>query len=263
MTNKKVLFLAVPFLMMTFSCDSGSKQAAPQPQPAKMPPAVQKKAPSPRQFVGTVAETMNAAGYTYVLLDTGSEKLWFAGPACAVKVGDKLTLPGGMQKENFTSKTLNRTFEKIYFIGSITAPAGKGVCSIPSAKTPGVSAVQEDGKAHTAPPVSAAADLTGLAKPEGGKTIAEIYAGKKELGGKTVTLRGKVVKYNGEIMGKNWLHVQDGSGAAGTNDITVTTKAAAKVGDTVLVQGTLRLDKDFGYGYKYALIIEDAAITKE
>lgn len=262
MGYRKGLFLAVPLLMMSFSCDSASKPAGQEPT-AKMPPVAQKPAASPRQFVGVVAETMNAAGYTYVLLDTGSEKAWFAGPACVVKVGDKLTLPAGMQKENFTSKTLNRTFEKIYFIESIVAPDGKGVCSVPAAKAPGVSAVPEDGKAHTAAPVSTAADFSGLAKPEGGKTIAEIYAGKKDLAGKPVTLRGKVVKYNAEIMGKNWVHVQDGTGAAGSNDITVTTKSAAKVGDTVLVQGTLELEKDFGYGYKYALLIEDATITKE
>ena len=78
-----------------------------------------------------------------------------------------------------------------------------------------------------------------------------------------VILRGKVVKFNPEIMGKNWLHVQDGTGEKGMNDLTITSAARAKVGDTVLVKGKLVLDRDFGFGYKYALIIEDAEVTVE
>lgn len=96
-------------------------------------------------------------------------------------------------------------------------------------------------------------------------TVGEIYSGKADLAGKPVTLRAKVVKYNPQIMGKNWLHLQDGSGddKAGTNDLTVTSKTTAKVGDTVLVKGPLTLDKDFGYGYKYKVIIEDAKVSVE
>jgi hypothetical protein len=100
-------------------------------------------------------------------------------------------------------------------------------------------------------------------KAEGGYSVAEIFASKADLKDKMVILRGKVVKFNPEIMGKNWLHVQDGSGETGTNDITVTSAARAKVGDTVLVKGKLSLDRDFGFGYKYALIIEDAEVTVE
>jgi len=200
---------------------------------------------------------------TYVLLDTGSEKVWFAGPAAVVKTGDRLTLPAGMLKENFTSKTLNRTFDKIYFIESIMVPDGVAVCRVPSAQATEVSSMPEDGQSHTAAPACANVDFSGIAKPSGGKTIAEIYAGKKELAGKPVLLRGKVMKFNPEIMGKNWAHVQDGTGATGANDITVTTKSVAKVGDIVLVQGTVQLEKDFGYGYKYALLVEDATMKKE
>lgn len=94
-----------------------------------------------------------------------------------------------------------------------------------------------------------------------GKTVAEIYAGKDSLAGTVVNVRGKVVKFSSQIMGKNWAHVQDGTGSAGTNDLTVTTQDAAKVGDTVLVSGTITLNKDFGAGYFYALIIEEAKLT--
>ena len=107
-------------------------------------------------------------------------------------------------------------------------------------------------------------DLSGIAKADGGKTVAEVFAEKDQLAGQPVIVRGKVVKSNPDIMGKNWLHVRDGSGAEGTNDITVTTAGAVpSVGDTVVVKGALALNKDFGMGYQYDVIIEDAEVTVE
>jgi len=107
-------------------------------------------------------------------------------------------------------------------------------------------------------------DLSGIAKAEGGKTVAEVFAEKASLAGKPVTVRGKVVKVNGGIMGKNWLHVRDGSGAEGTNDLTVTTAAELpELGTIVVVTGPVTLDKDFGMGYQYDVIVEDAEIKVE
>lgn len=109
----------------------------------------------------------------------------------------------------------------------------------------------------------AAVSLEGITKAEGGYTVEDLYAKKSELGGKQIALRGRVVKYNSGIMGKNWLHLRDGTGAEGSNDLTVTTSEPAAVGDTVLIQGTVAVDKDFGAGYRYGLIVEDAKVTKE
>lgn len=107
-------------------------------------------------------------------------------------------------------------------------------------------------------------DLSGIERAEGGKTVAEVYAEKDQLAGQEIVFRGKVVKTNAGIMGKNWLHVRDGSGAEGTNNLTVTTPfVLPNVGDTVLVTGVLELDKDFGMGYQYDLIIEDAKVAVE
>ncbi len=106
-------------------------------------------------------------------------------------------------------------------------------------------------------------DFSKIAKPKGGKTVQEVYRDKVNLKDKQVTLRGKVVKYNEAILGKNWLHVQDGTGTAPANDLTVTTQAKAKVGDTVLVVGKVAVDKDLGAGYKYDVIIEDAKVKVE
>jgi hypothetical protein len=97
-----------------------------------------------------------------------------------------------------------------------------------------------------------------------GKTVAELFAQRAALKGKTVAVRGKVVKFLPEIMGKNWVHIRDGSGSAKgkDNDLTVTTKEKVAVGDVVVVRGTLQSDKDIGAGYEFPAIIEDAKLSK-
>lgn len=107
-------------------------------------------------------------------------------------------------------------------------------------------------------------DLSGIERAEGGMTIAEVFAHKDHMAGEPIVVRGKVVKTNAGIMGKNWLHIRDGSGEEGTNDLTVTTiDVLPEVGDLVLVSGMLTVDKDFGMGYRYDLIIEDAEVVVE
>ena len=125
---------------------------------------------------------------------------------------------------------------------------------------------EQSSQPHPVPTMAPAAevDLAGIAKADGGKTVAEVFAEKDQLGGQTVMVRGKVVKTNANIMGKNWLHVRDGSGAEGANDLTVTTAAELpQVGDTVVVTGPVTLNKDFGMGYAYDVIVEDAEVTIE
>lgn len=138
--------------------------------------------------------------------------------------------------------------------------------STEAAKAPaGMAADAEAQAPHPMPaPDGAPVDVSGVAKAEGGKTVAEVFAEKDALAGKPVTLRGKVVKSNVGIMGKNWIHVRDGSGSEGSNDLTVTTTTAQpNVGDTVLITGPLVLNKDFGMGYMYDVIVEDAQVTIE
>lgn len=95
------------------------------------------------------------------------------------------------------------------------------------------------------------------------QTVAALNQNKAGLAGKTVSAQGKVVKVNNGIMGRNFIHVQDGTGEAakGTNDLTVTSKQTAAVGDQVTISGVVVLNRDFGAGYTYPLLIEDASIT--
>jgi hypothetical protein len=208
-------------------------------------------------FQGSVIETMNSAGYTYVNVDTGKEKIWAAAPETPVKVGDKVTIPPGMLMRDHHSKTLNRTFDTVYFVSSI---------SVAGMKPPSDKPASDDlDMVHGRNIAAAPSDMkfSGIAIPKGGKTVSDIYLQKDKLSGKEVILRGKVVKFSPQIMGKNWMHIQDGTGDKGSNDLTITTAASAKVGDTVLVKGVLTTNKDFGLGYQYDIIIEDAMVTVE
>ena len=224
-------------------------------------------------FSGKVVEFTNTASYTYVLVDTGSKKLWAAAVEFAVKVGDNVTVASGMPMANYHSKTLNRDFDVVYFTGGITvngsgsgaAPAlPPGHPALPGAATPALPPGHPALPGQTAS-ASPKVDLTGIKRADGGKTIQEIFAAKSKLAGKPVAVRGKVVKYNAEIMGKNWLHIQDGSGSAdkNDNDLTITTTTPAKLGDTVLVTGNVTTNKDFGAGYKYTVILDGAKVTVE
>jgi hypothetical protein len=217
---------------------------------ASAPAATQQAAPA-LNMMGNVAETMNSAGYTYVLVDTGQEQVWAAAPEFAVRVGDPVIIPEGMPMANYHSKSLDRTFDLVYFVDGVMVGGEKmmGEAKMPAGHPP----VQLD----------KTVDLSGIKKADGGKTVEEVFSGKDQLNGKTVAVRGKVVKFSPEIMGKNWLHLQDGTGGEGTNDLTVTTASAVKVGDLVTAKGILVANKDLGHGYRYEVIMEDAAITVE
>jgi len=221
-------------------------------------------------FRGKVIETTNAAGYTYIRVDTGSQKLWAAATQFPVKVGDSVAVGKNTPMGSYHSKSLNRDFDDVYFAESVSvngAGAGGGL-TLP----PGHPPLNSEGMPGLPPghpslttPAAPSLDLTGIQRAAGGKTIKEIYAAKGKLAGKTVLVRGKVVKYNAMIMGKNWLHIRDGSGSAEKmdNDLTVTTTTPAAVGAMVLVTGNVSTNRDFGAGYKYSVIIEDAKVTVE
>ena len=99
---------------------------------------------------------------------------------------------------------------------------------------------------------------------QNGYTVAEIFAKGASLNKQKVTVRGQVVKVNPNIMGRNWIHIQDGTGdpAKNTYDLVITSADTAKIGDIITLEGTVATDKDFGFGYKYDVIVEDAVLRK-
>jgi hypothetical protein len=255
-TLKNSIFSSVAILSIVIVAGC-AQQPAEQSSDSSAAQTSEAPAMMPGGHTGTVLETMNAGTYTYVRLDLGEEEIWAAGPATTIEVGAEVTIPPGMAMENFHSDSLDREFPVIYFVEAIW-PAGAAPAAQP--QMPAGHPTIEKPSAE-----AAEVDLGGIQPAAGGVTVAGLYESKESLAGQQVTLRGKVVKVNLGIMGKNWIHVQDGSGdaAAGSNDITVTTDGVAEVGDTVLVSGTLTVDKDFGAGYRYAAIIEDATVKVE
>lgn len=209
---------------------------------------------------GPVVETMNAGSYTYVQVRTASGDVWAAAPTTTVAVGDEVTLPQGMLMTDFESPSLGRKFPQIYFVNAIQ----KGGAAMPppghaekTAATPGTE--------HTGAVMNGKAVPAGsIARAEGGRTVAEIYAARASLGGQRVKVRGQVVKVTDGVMGRNWLHIQDGSAEGAQGDLTVTTEGGGvKVGDLVLVEGVAAADRDFGSGYRYDVIVEQATVTVE
>ena len=217
---------------------------------------------------GEILETMDSGGYSYVYLDMGSEKVWIAGPATAdLKVGERVAFEGAMEMKNFHAKSLDRTFETILFVGLIAKEGEIAASGSGGGMHGGMGGMGGMGDADE--PISGTktilenAKVEGVEKADGGYTVGEIYAKANELGGKEVLISARVVKFSPNIMGTNWLHVQDGSGTDETSDLTVTTDGHAQVGDLVLVKGPLSVDKDFGAGYKYHVIVEGATVTKQ
>ena len=200
---------------------------------------------------GTVIETMDAANYTYVHVKTSTGDIWAASLAFPVAVGETVVVPLENPMRDFPSAALKRTFPLIYFASNITRPGEAPPASM--GPPPPQMGAKPVGQQVTEP----------IAPAPGGITVANVWANRKTLAGKMVTVRGKVVKYNGGIMGLNWAHIQDGSGSAadGTHDLTITSNTEARVGDIVTVTGTVAADKDFGAGYAYAVILQGATIT--
>ncbi len=244
-------------------CSKGAEppaaaQAPGAGQPAQAAaPADPAAAGQPPMVTGPVIETMNASNYTYVRVKTDAGDVWAASGVFPVAVGERVTLALEMPMENFHSETLKRDFPLIYFTTRIGREG-----EVPAA-APEAAMMAAHAMGGGAPAGSAAAQVTEpIAPAPGGTTVADVWANRKALAGKTVTVRGKVVRFNGGILGRNWIHIQDGTGTAadGTNDLLVTSPAAAKVGDVITATGTVAVDKDFTAGYAYAVLVEGAKL---
>ncbi len=212
---------------------------------------------------GAVAETMNSGGYTYARLTVDGKDTWIAGSEFTVKVGDQLSAAVDMPMENFRSRTLNRDFPVIYFVRDVAlngqaVSAGAAGGSMPALAGSHGGSETAAFEAPEEPKL-----IAGVAPVPGSVKIADVWAKRTALSGKPLVLRGQVVKVNLAIMGTNWYHLQDGSGVVkdGTHDLVVTSAAELKAGDVVTVNGTLTTDKDFGAGYSYEAIVENARIT--
>ena len=193
---------------------------------------------APVNVKGEVLEVRDVENYTYLRLKTRGGETWAAVSKAQVVQGSEVTIENAMVMNNFESKSLKKTFRTILF-GTLAGAA-----------------------AHSARPVDTVDVNVARAVGENARTVEEVVTRGAELKDKQVRVRGKIVKYNPGIMGRNWVHLRDGSGSDANNDILVTTNDQAKIGDVVTVKGLVRTDRDFGSGYTYKVLIEDAALQQ-
>ncbi len=213
--------------------------------------AAEKPAPVPpsRAVVkGVVLEVKDAGSYTYLRLKTREGETWAAVAAAPVRQGDEVTIKDVMFMKDFQSKALNRKFETLA-MGTLAGARADG------SDAAHAGAAGAKGTADARVPRATGANA---------RTVAEIMTRGAELKDKPVLVRGKVVRYNAGIMGRNWIHLRDGSGSAadGTNDVLVTSVNEVKVGDVVTMKGVIRTDRDFGAGYSYKVLVEEGALQK-
>jgi hypothetical protein len=250
----------------------GAALGASRPAAAAAPEAPQ---PALTSVAGTVEETIDASDYTYMRLKTANGEIWAAVTKAPIKKGEKVAVVNAMSMDGFQSKTLNRKFDRIVFgslgDGKVAAAPGAGAppaLAAAHASAPEVPKSSQMAAQHAAV-AGGPADVfdVKVAKAEGrdARTVVQVFAERVQLKDKTVTVRGKVVKANTGIMGRNWYHIRDGSGSRDKkdDDLTVTTADPAAVGDVVVVKGVVHVDKDFGAGYQYPVVLEDAKVTRE
>lgn len=198
-----------------------------------------------------VTEVVQASSYSYLKVKENLAKRWVAVTKQDVKVGDVYYYDEALQMTNFKSKDLNRTFDVIYFINQIS-------------KTP-LSQNKMSGRmpAHSGKVKTKQLSTIKLKKADNEITVGQIFAERAAYSAKEFEIRGVVVKVNKQVMGKNWVHVQDGTNDGGNYDLTITTQDLPAVNDEVTFKGKLTLNKDFGSGYSYEVIMEDAVLVNK
>lgn len=232
----KFLVLSLALIIVISACSKKDEQ--------KQPQAVAKAKSTVHQVV--VQESIQVSGYTYLKVKEGEKEYWLAGTTMDVKKGETLYYETAMEMKNFESKELKRTFDSIFFVDNLS--------KIPPATAQGI-------KASPQKPTIEKENVT-VAPAAGGITIAQLFSNSNSYSNKTVKINGKVVKVNNGIMSKNWVHIQDGTSNGSNFDLTVTTNSTVNVGDVVTFEGKIVLNKDFGYGYSYKVLLEDAKVQK-
>lgn len=195
---------------------------------------------------GEVIDKIDAGSYSYLQLKENDQIYWAAVPTMKIENGEQIFFSEYMEMKNFKSETLERTFESVLFVNDANKVADKNTLQMAHAN------LKPDSE-----------ETIKVEPLDDGKTIAQIFSEKETLKNKTVKVRGKVVKFNGGIMNRNWIHIQDGTDNKGEYDLLITSKETAKVGDTITAEGKLATDKDFGAGYFYPVLVEDAKIIIE
>lgn len=198
-------------------------------------------------------EVLHVNQYSYIRALEDEKEIWIAAPTTIVTIGNTYYYGKTMEMKNFESKDLNKTFETVYFVEKISENAEE--VSVPLTENPHLQ------KQETPKPIIEKKEVN-IETATNGISLAELFKNREKYNNKIVTLKGEVTKYNPAIMKLNWIHLQDGTTFDGEFDLTLTTAAEVKVGDVITVKGKVTLNKDFGAGYFYKIIVEDAELIK-
>jgi len=231
----KLLTLILISFMILFGCASEEKQELTEQEAIKNEP-----------HIGKVIDKIPAKGYTYLQVTENKEDFWIAVPTMEIEIGETVYFSRYMVMEDFRSDNIDKSFDQILFVEDAR-----------KSPTP-----DEMKKIHSGIQSTEKEDIK-IEPISDGKTIQQIYSDKSNLNGEVVKVKGKVVKFNKQIMKRNWIHIQDGTGTDDEFDLVMTSNQEVQVGDIITAEGKVVVDKDFGAGYFFPVMIEDVKIEKE
>ncbi len=264
--NKILVAIIILFIS---SCDSGPKVISEEKEKNSSPKSTgifSGNAPASENMQNSASITedmhtviakkvMQSTKYVYVYVQEGEEEFWIATTKQEIKVGSSYFYRGGFLKTNFESKEHNKVFDKIYLVTKLVS-SDHGAS--------GTAAVDDMGSMNTnGSEVATMSTGSGPAKKievKGSITIAELFANPKKYSGKNIQVSGECVKLNSNIMGRNWIHLNDGS--TKKHDVVITSDTPVPIGKTVTMVGMVVLDKDFGSGYRYDILLENGAVVQ-
>ncbi|MEN8229824.1 MAG: GW dipeptide domain-containing protein [Bacteroidota bacterium] len=201
-----------------------------------------------------VKEVEQVGSYSYLLVKAKGPEYWLAVPSMEATPGDTYHYQGGMLMTDFYSKELDRTFDKVLFLEALFSELPLANQNSPLTNQ-GSQGSQEFSYESM---VTIEKSDVNMETVEGTITISELFSNPGAYEGKTIRVNGEVTKYNAAIMELNWVHIQDGTEFEGKFDLTATSIESFEVGTTVTLEGILALNKDFGYGYSYEILLEKA-----
>jgi hypothetical protein len=261
---KKKLMLLIAGIIIGFSaCQTSTTSKKTNPD-------------QPNVHKGLVKEVLQTSNYTYLLVKEDATEQWVAIPAMQAKPGETYYYAGGLQMNKFQSKELNRMFESVVFLEGVSAdPNAVKVSASKPVEHTTVASTATDTNNMTADNSSAGAGQytrsvvpvekknVKIAPAKGGITVSDLFSKKDAYAGKTVKIKGEVTKFTPAVMNKNWIHIQDGTDYNGKYDMVITSDKEVKVGDKVIFEGKIALNKDLGYGYFFEVLMEDAVISQK
>ena len=231
----KAIYLIVISAVILFGCKSEQDQDLTEKDVLKSEPHIAK-----------VIDKIPAKGYTYLQVSESKNDYWIAVPTMEIEIGETVYFSKFMVMEDFRSDNIDKSFDEILFVEDARkSPTPDEMKNIHSGAT---STEKQEIKVEPL---------------KDGKTVQQLYSDKSALNGKVVKVKGQVTKFNKQIMKRNWIHIQDGTGNENEFDLVITSNTDVQVGDIIVAEGKVAVDKDFGAGYFFPVMIEDAQIKKE